>query len=119
MSYEHKPIALEVSHEEFLELKSGKKGFYQQDWKRIPTEIELIDKNDGMGVVFEYPVRKDMKKTDHVIFAYTYPFNLNDVDHSINAVQNKCLANDQIYFNKKVLTHSLEGRPMHQITLAS
>lgn len=94
MSFEHKPIALEVSHEEFLDLKSGKKGFYEQDWKRIPTEIELIDKNDGMGVVFEYPVRKDMKKTDHVIFAYTYPFNLNDVDHSINAVQNKCLAND-------------------------
>lgn len=54
-----------------------------------------------------------------MIFAYTYPFNLNDVDLSINEMQTKCLANENIYFNKKKLTDSLEGRPMHQITISS
>jgi murein tripeptide amidase MpaA len=34
-------------------------------------------------------------------------------------VQEKCLANDMVYFNKKTLVESIEGRPMHQITLAS
>ena len=75
--------------------------------------------NDGVGVVFEYPVKKDFKKSDHIIFAYTYPFNCNDVEHSIDEVQNKCLANDNVYFNKKILTNSLEGRPMYQIALSS
>ena len=29
LSFGHKPIALEVSHQEYLDLKSGKKGFFK------------------------------------------------------------------------------------------
>ena len=29
LSFGHRPIAVEVSHQEFLDLKSGKKGFFK------------------------------------------------------------------------------------------
>jgi hypothetical protein len=54
-----------------------------------------------------------------MLFAYSYPFSLNDIDHSIRRVQNKFLASDYAYFNKKTLVNSVEGRPMHMLTLAS
>ena len=55
---------------------SGNKAFYEADWKRIPTEVEFMNKEDKFGVVFEYPLRDDMKPTDHIFFAYTFPYNL-------------------------------------------
>lgn len=109
MSFGHKPVYLKVSKEEYQDLVSGKKGFYQQDWQRIPTEVEY---SKDIGFVFEYPSDHDIKESDHLFFAYTYPFNENDIKHSIRQMQNKCLANDFVYFNKKTLIHSVEGRPM-------
>ena len=67
----------------------------------------------------EYPIDKEIKPTDHILLAYTYPFNLNDVEHSNHNMQLKCLAHDRVYFNKKVIGHSLEGRPLEQITICS
>jgi len=57
--------------------------------------------------------------SDHILVAYTYPYPLSDVDRFLKSVQNKCLANDQVYFNKEVLGFSVESRPMYQITLSS
>jgi hypothetical protein len=52
MSFGHKPVYLKVSSEDHQDLISGKKGFYEQNWQRIPTEVEY-DKD--IGFVFEYP----------------------------------------------------------------
>lgn len=101
LSFEHKPIALEVSEEDYQDLISGKKAFYEQDWRRIPTEVEFINKDNKFGIVFEYPLRDDMKATDRVLFAYTYPFNLQDIEYSVQEVQRKCLAHEDVYFKKK------------------
>jgi hypothetical protein len=68
--------------------------------------------------VFECPTG-DIKENEVMLFAYTYPFSLTDIEHSIRSVQNKFLASDYAYFNKKTLVQSVEGRPMHMITLAS
>lgn len=80
MSFGHKPVYLKVSAEDYQDLVSGKKGFYQQDWKRVPTEVEY---SKDIGFVFEYPSDHDLKESDHLFFAYTYPFNENDIKHSI------------------------------------
>lgn len=41
------------------------------------------------------------------------------MEYSLQEVQNKCLANNEVYFNKKQLCESIEGRPVDQITLSS
>ena len=82
LSYGHKPVYLKVSDEVYKELVNGKKAFYEQDWQRIPSEVEFGD----IGFVFECPIGEDFKETDHMLFAYSYPFNLNDVEHSISKV---------------------------------
>lgn len=53
-----------------------------------------------------------MKSSDHIFFAYTYPFSNTDVNHSISKVQEKCLANGDAYFNLKTIGQSLEERPI-------
>lgn len=54
-----------------------------------------------------------MKSTDRVLFAYTYPFNLQDIEYSIQEVQQKCLTHEDVYFKKKQIAESVEGRPVH------
>jgi len=33
--------------------------------------------------MFEFDILDDIKPTDHILFAYTYPFNTKDINHSI------------------------------------
>lgn len=41
--------------------------------------MSLVNEVDKEGITFECPIKDNMKKTDHILFAYTYPFNLNDI----------------------------------------
>lgn len=42
------------------------------------------------GVFFECPIPEKLKKSDHIFFAYTYPYNLNDINYSIKQIEEKC-----------------------------
>ena len=119
MSFGHRPIYLVVSHKEYLELIKGKKPFYEQDWQRIPSKMEFINSDDKHGITFECPIKENIKPSDHIFIAYTYPYNMKDVEYSTREVQEKCKANEAIYFNREQLTESLEGRPVELITLSS
>ena len=81
--------------------------------------MSFINKEENMGISFDCPIRDGIKPTDHILFSYTYPFNLNDIEYSINEVEEKCKVNQDIQFERKLLTQSLEGRKVELITLTS
>lgn len=62
---------------------------------------------------------KEVKKTDFVFVAYSYPYTFNDVIYSINEAQEKCLENDLVHFECRELVRSLEDRPLHMLTICS
>ena len=119
MTFGHRPIYLVVSHQEYLDLTSGRKAFYQQDWQRVPEKMSFINKDAKLGVSFECPIREDIKPSDHILLAYTFPFNMNDVEYSLKQVEEKCNSNDDIHFERSKLTESLEGRNVDLITLST
>lgn len=90
LSYGHTPVYLEVSDQEYNAFMNGEIPFYRQNWRRIPGEIEYIKGEDGLEVIFEHCVSPSLKKTDHIFFAYIYPYTFNDMLYSIREVEYKC-----------------------------
>lgn len=63
--------------------------------------MKFIDEDGKNGVFFEFTIPKNLKKTDRIFFAYTYPYNLNDIEFSTKQIQDKCSAHkDKIHFSK-------------------
>ena len=87
MSFGHRPIYAVVSNKEYHKLVQGKSAFYELDWQRIDSNMEFIDKDNNYGITFECPIQKNIKPTDHILLAYTYPFNLQDIEYSMNEVK--------------------------------
>ena len=99
LGFGHKPIVLRLSKERYGELVEGRSAFYEQDWKRIPTEVEFINLDDKFGIVFEHELPTDMNDDEVLLFAYTYPFTFNDmllVDERLAAIANE--NTDKLYF---------------------
>ena len=58
--------------------------------------------------------------TDHVLFAYSHPFTRTDIERSLVEFETKCRRyENEIYFHKEVLVDSLEGHPMHILTVTA
>ena len=69
--------------------------------------------------MFPVTVGQHMKKSDYIFVAYSYPYTFNDVLYSIREVEEKCQANDLVHFESRELVKSLEGRPLHMLTICS
>ena len=48
--------------------------------------MKFIDEDGKNGVFFEFTIPKNLKKTDRIFFAYTYPYNLNDIEFSTKQI---------------------------------
>ena len=69
-------------------------------------------------MAFEYTFLPSFAKTDHVLFAYAQPFTKTDIDRSIDMFEAEMKEhNSDIYFHREVLIDSLEGNPMHYLTV--
>ena len=69
-------------------------------------------------MAFEFTLGPEFKTNDHILFAYSQPYTRTDIERSVNEFEQKCLEHgDQIYFHKDVLVSSLEGYPMHMLTV--
>ena len=68
-------------------------------------------------MAFEYTLRPNITKTDHILFAYAQPFTKTDIDRSIDEFENEMKSHNEIYFHREVLIESLEGNPMHFLTV--
>ena len=74
---------------------------------------------EGLCVAFEFTLSPDFKDNDHILFAYSQPFTRTDIERSIDEFEAKCAnLSDKIYCHKEVLVQSLEGHPMHMLTVS-
>ena len=73
---------------------------------------------EGLCVAFEFTLGPEFKTNDHILFAYAQPFTRTDIERGIDEFGEQCRSHDnQIYFHKEVLIDSLEGHPMHILTV--
>lgn len=93
---------------------------YRQKWKRMTSEITYTKGEEGLEADFNFVLKSNFKKDDHLLLAYIYPFTYQDHLLSIQEVEEKCKTKpDIMFFEKKELGKSLEGRPLYQITISS
>lgn len=120
LSYGHTPVYLEVNNQDYIKLTKGKLPFYRQKWKRISDkEIEYFKGEDGLELIFSHNLSSKFQKSDHIFFAYIYPFTYQDSILSMNEIEHKCSKNDKIFFQKQTVGQSIEGRDLIMITIAS
>ena len=81
--------------------------------------MQFIDQEDNDGVWFECPVPQNLEQSDHILFAYTYPYNMNDIKYSTKKIEEACATQQNIHFEKTKITESLEGRDIEILTLSS
>lgn len=73
---------------------------------------------EGLVMAFEYTLQPSITKTDHILFAYAQPFTKTDIERSIDIFEGEMRNhNSDIYFHREVLINSLEGNPMHYLTV--
>ena len=93
---------------------------HSQRWQRIPNDCSCKKAREGLCIAFEFTLAPDFAANDHILFAYAQPFTRTDIDRSINDFEARCQSHGgQIYFHKEVLIDSLEGYPMHFLTVTS
>lgn len=91
MSYGHSPVYLEVTNSDYQKLVKGKLPFYRQKWKRINYADLIYEKGeDGLEATFSYSLKTSFAKSDHILFAYIYPYTFQDSLLSIQEVEKKC-----------------------------
>ena len=119
LSLGHMPVYLEVSKKEYEELIAGKAPLYRQKWKRVPGDIKQIRKGEMLDQMFQINVSSSVKKTDYIFVSYAYPYTFKDYLYSIKEIKEKCASNEAIHFESRELVRSLEGRPVHLLTICS
>ena len=119
LSYGHKPVYLILSEEEFIRYKAGEVCVQSQKWARITEDVTCRRKGSGIVMAFQFTLEPDFKSTDHILFAYAQPFTRTDIDRGVEQfeVNLKQAFGDQLYFKKETLVKSLEGYPMHYLTV--
>ena len=91
---------------------------HSQKWTRLETEVGYRKSAEGLVMAFEYTLQPTIAKTDHILFAYSQPFTKTDIDRSIDIFEGEMREhNSDIYFHREVLIDSLEGNPMHYLTV--
>jgi len=71
-----------------------------------------------MFLVFEYTLRPEAVKNDHILFAYARPYSVTDIELANVQLEQTLAKNDpSVYFHKEVLINSMEGNAMHLITI--
>ena len=98
----------------------GRAAFFEQDWQRISTEVEYINRDNKFGIVFEHALDADFNEGDVMLFAYTYPYTFNDmevVDRRLARIAHQ--NTDKLYFKEEVISKSLEGRPLKLLIISS
>ena len=119
LSYGHKPVFLILSEKEFKRLKSGSIPVHSQKWQRIPADMTYKRAREGLCVAFEFTLSPEITDKSHILFAYSQPFTRTDIERSIDEFKAKCDAkSNEIYCHKEVLVDSLEGYPMHMLTVS-
>ena len=120
LSYGHKPFYLILSSDEFQELQKGNTVVQSQKWQRIPDDVHFRRKVNGVVMAFEFTLKPNFKKTDHILFAYAQPFTRTDIDKGVLQFESdlKRAFGEQLYYKKEVLTKSLEGHPIHYLTVS-
>lgn len=118
LSYGHKPVYLVLSQVEFIALKKGQIPVFSQRWQRVPSDVRFRRSREGICMAWEFTVGHNFRTTDHVLFAYAQPFTRTDIERSILEFEAKCRRlENRVYFHKEVLIESLEGHPMHILTV--
>ena len=56
---------------------------------------------------------------DYILFAYIYPYTFKDSLFSIDEAERKCQLNETIFFDRQILSHSIEGRALTEMTISS
>ena len=84
----------------------------------MESEVGVRKLSDGIVMAFEYTLSPEISKTDHILIAYSQPFTRTDVEKSIDLLESQMKQHAQeVYFHKEVLINSLEGHPMHMLTV--
>ena len=83
------------------------------------SELIYEKGEEGLEATFSYSLKSSFAKSDHILFAYIYPYTYQDCVLSIQEVEAKCAKQAHIHFDQRVIGKSLEGRPLTQMTIAS
>ena len=99
-------------------MQRGQVPVFSQRWQRIPSDVTFRRAREGINLAWEFTLKENFRTTDHVLFAYSHPFTRTDIERSIVEFEGKCRRHESlIYFHKEVLVNSLEGHPMHILTV--
>lgn len=107
------PVYLEVTNQVYQDLVSGKLPFHRQKWKRVPGNMTFPDNFGSCEASFQFLVNQNLKSSDYVLFAYAHPYTYNDLLASVQEVEQKCLENEDVYYECTELAQSVEGRPLY------
>ena len=119
LSYGHKPIAVELNSKRYNEVVKGKASMQAQNWSHLEGEVGWGLCEEGpMFLVFEYTLRPEAVKNDHIMIAYVHPYNVTDMEMANVELEQALRKQDpEVYFHKEVLINSMEGNAMHLITI--
>jgi murein tripeptide amidase MpaA len=76
---------------------------------------------------FKFTFKHVFTSSEPVFFAFTFPFGYHDNERMLNAIDARFAGADaessklreEVYYRREVLARSLEGRPVHVLTVTS
>ncbi|EGR33125.1 zinc carboxypeptidase family protein, putative [Ichthyophthirius multifiliis] len=101
-----------------IEFEKGKASFLRKVLERINDySVNGKEKPDvGLEVSWQYKFEIEQEK---VWFSFTYPFSYEENQEILSYYENKYQDDSLIYFNRSILSHSLEKRNIELITITS
>lgn len=87
------------------------------DWAYIPKKVTNIQNKDNtLQFSFKYAFSDSAIHSVH--FASCIPYSFTRTQQVIARLESQFTSDNQIYFKKDILTHSLDHRPIHLLTIA-
>ncbi|CAG9858764.1 unnamed protein product [Phyllotreta striolata] len=94
----------------------------KQKWERISDKPTYSIQDDIFTLSFKFKTADNPEAI--MYFAFTYPFSYTELDRMLVNVDSKYLNvhpvnEDDIYYVRETITHSLDGKPIDLLTISS
>lgn len=92
-------------------------------YDRLKMPVQYHTNDEGQ---FKFTFKHHFTSSEPVFFAFTFPFGYHDNEHMLRAIDARFAdpergpkLQEQVYYRREVLARSLEGRPVHVLTVTS
>ena len=95
--------------------KSYSKSQRPKKWERVKKKVLHTVVNNASVITFTHR----FENTDEIRFAFCAPYSLTDLETNLFTMESTIASEEDIYWKREVLIHSLDGRNVELITLSS